>query len=124
MPLDWDRPDGKKIELAVNRHRASRPEKRIGSMFVNPGGPGESGVELVGTGGADFDAWGGGRFDVVGWDPRGTNASSPVDCFTSTAARDRFWGGATIPITTPSRGPSDARPSRWPAGAVGSTGTS
>ena len=37
VPLDWDRPNGKKIELAVNRHRASRPGKRIGSMFVNPG---------------------------------------------------------------------------------------
>ncbi len=99
VPLDWDRPNGKKIELAVNRHRASRPGKRIGSMFVNPGGPAESGVELVQTGGADFDAWGGGRFDVVGWDPRGTHGSSPVDCFTSTAARDRFWAGVTIPIT-------------------------
>ena len=47
VPLDWDRPNGKKIELAVNRHRASRPGKRIGSMFVNPGGPGQSGVTLV-----------------------------------------------------------------------------
>ena len=97
VPLDWDRPNGKKIELAVMRYLAGRPKQRIGSMFVNPGGPGDSGVKLVQTSGADFDAWGGGRFDVVGWDPRGTNGSSPVDCFTSTAARDRFWAGVTLP---------------------------
>ena len=99
VPLDWDRPNGKKIELAVIRFLASRPKERIGSMFVNPGGPGDSGVTLVQTSGADFDAWGGGRFDVVGWDPRGTNGSSPVECFTSTAARDRFWDGVTLPNT-------------------------
>ena len=79
VPLDWNRPNGTKIELAVIRYLASRPNQRIGSMFVNPGGPGDSGVQLVETSGADFDAWGGGRFDVVGWDPRGTNDSSSVD---------------------------------------------
>ena len=40
VPLDWDRPGGRKIKLAVIRHLASRPEERIGSLFVNPGGPG------------------------------------------------------------------------------------
>ena len=68
-------------------------------MFVNPGGPGQSGVELVRDGGADFDAWGDGRFDVVGWDPRGTNDSSPVECFTSSEAEARFWEGVSIPST-------------------------
>ena len=47
----------------------------------------------------DFDVWGEGRFDVVGWDPRGTNRSSPVECFTSQAAEDRFWAGVSVPIT-------------------------
>jgi hypothetical protein len=53
--LDWDRPNGKQIELAVIRHLTSRPQQRLGSMFVNPGGPGQSGVTLVRDGGADFD---------------------------------------------------------------------
>src|SRR5262249_46457526 len=97
--LDWDRPNGKHIELSVIRHLASRPQQRIGSMFMNPGGPGQSGVQLVRGGGADFDAWGGGRFDVVSWDPRGTNDSSPVKCFTSKAAEARFWAGVSIPST-------------------------
>jgi hypothetical protein len=48
---------------------------------------------------AFFDEWGAGRFDVVGWDPRGANRSSPVECFTSQAAEDRFWAGVSVPIT-------------------------
>ncbi len=36
---------------------------------------------------------------MVGWDPRGTNASDPVRCFTSKASRDRFWHGVQIPVT-------------------------
>lgn len=92
VPLDWARPTGAKISLALIRHLAS-------SMFVNPGGPGQSGVKLVRDGGSDFDAWGGGRFDVVGWDPRGTNASDPVRCFTSEASQAQFWRGVQIPTT-------------------------
>jgi pimeloyl-ACP methyl ester carboxylesterase len=99
VPLDWNQPQGPHIGLAVARHLASRPQERIGSMLVNPGGPGQGGVGLVLGSGSDFDEWGGGRFDVVGWDPRGTNGSSPVDCFTSDADRDQFWQGVAIPST-------------------------
>lgn len=99
VPLDWNRPDGAQIELAVLRHAASRPQERIGTMFLNPGGPGQSGVQVV-RGGADgFDVWGGGRFDVVGWDPRGTNASAPVECFRTPEEQATFWAGVTIPST-------------------------
>ena len=99
VPFDWGKPNGKQIQLAVIRHLASRPQERIGSMFVNPGGPGQSGYDLVAESSQGFDEWGAGRFDVVGWDPRGTNRSSPVQCFTSTAAEARFWAGVSIPST-------------------------
>jgi pimeloyl-ACP methyl ester carboxylesterase len=99
VPLDWDRPKDKQIELSVIRHRASRLEERIGSLFVNPGGPGASGVDLAHNLTTKLDGWGGGRFDVVSWDPRGTNASSPVKCFTSDEAEAQFWVGVSIPIT-------------------------
>jgi pimeloyl-ACP methyl ester carboxylesterase len=99
VPLDWSRPNGTQIELAVIQHLASRPNARLGTMFINPGGPGESGVELVRNAGAELDAWGGGRFNVVSWDPRGTNASDPVRCFTSQASEARFWRGVEIPTT-------------------------
>ena len=88
-------------------------------MFVNPGGPGQSGVELVLDGGADFDAWGDGRFDIVGWDPRGTNDSSPVQCFTSDDDRGPVLGGRVDPIhRRPSRWPTSARRSTWRGGAA------
>ena len=80
MPLDWDRPGGRSIQLAVTRHLASRPDKRIGSLFVNPGGPGGS-VDEVQADPESLDAMGDGRFDVVGWDVRGAGASTRVRCF-------------------------------------------
>ena len=100
VPLDWDHPNGKKIELAVIRRLASRPQQRIGSMFVNPGGPGESGYELVQTSGADFDAWGGGRFDVVGWDPAGHEPQLTGGVLHQhRPPRTGSGPGVTIPIT-------------------------
>ncbi|MEV4415663.1 alpha/beta hydrolase [Catellatospora sp. NPDC049609] len=99
VPLDWSQPGGEQIELSVIRRAASRPDQRIGSMFANPGGPAQSGVALVRDGGDDFDRWGAGRFDIVGWDPRGTNDSTPIRCFPDEAAEARFWAGATIPVT-------------------------
>src|SRR5215472_11963863 len=62
VPLNWRRPDGKHIELAVIRRLASDQKHLIGSMFVNPGGPGESGVGLVRSpaSGPGLSAWGGG----------------------------------------------------------------
>ena len=49
VPLDWAHPSGPAIALAVARHLASHPEQRIGSLFVNPGGPGDSGVAMSPT---------------------------------------------------------------------------
>ena len=100
VPLDWDRPDGAKITLAVARYLASRPGQRIGSLFVNFGGPGVAGAAAVKEGGALLDGLGGGRFDVVGWDPRGTGESTHVRCFASESGPARFWGPDwTIPTT-------------------------
>jgi pimeloyl-ACP methyl ester carboxylesterase len=100
VPLDWAKPGGKKIDLAVIRHLASNPDTRLGSIFVNPGGPGESGVEIVHDNGDLLDEWGAGRFDIVGWDPRGTNASAPVKCFTNAGSEEKYWKGMQI-ATTP-----------------------
>ena len=78
VPLDWDEPDGDQITLRVVRNPA--PEQtRIGSLLVNPGGPGFGGSSL-----AEFGLWGPelrASFDIVGWDPRGTGGSEPaIDC--------------------------------------------
>jgi pimeloyl-ACP methyl ester carboxylesterase len=99
VPLNWSRPAGPTISLAVIRHLASRRAQRIGSLFLNPGGPGDSGVGTVTERGDSLDAETGGRFDVVSWDPRGSGASAPVSCFVTPAARARFWDGLLVPTT-------------------------
>jgi pimeloyl-ACP methyl ester carboxylesterase len=100
VPLDWNHPDGPEISLAVARHRASKPNQRIGSLFVNFGGPGVAAVPTVLTAGADLDTLGAGRFDVVGWDPRGTGDSTHVSCFENETSMEQFWGEDwTIPST-------------------------
>ncbi|MGH3040130.1 MAG: alpha/beta hydrolase, partial [Gaiellaceae bacterium] len=84
VPLDYDSPRGRKTQIALARFPASDPANRIGSVFVNPGGPGGSGVGLVLSGfGAGLSENLDGRFDVVGFDPRGVGASDPLHCFDS-----------------------------------------
>jgi len=100
VPLDWNHPDGPEITLSVARHRASKPNERIGSLFVNFGGPGVPGVPAVLEGGDGLDQLGGGRFDVVGWDPRGTGGSTHVRCFEDAKSMSQFWGqNWTVPST-------------------------
>ena len=99
VPLAWARPGGPKITIAVIRHVASRPNRRIGSLFVNGGGASGS-VDLVRSDGARFDMVGQGRFDVVGWALRGGAGAEPtVRCFTDRRRRERFWDGLSIPTT-------------------------
>ncbi len=100
VPLNWSRPDGRQIELKVARRLASRPDRRIGTLFASPGGPGESGFDLVAGSGAELDGIGQGRFDIVGFDPRGTNGSTRIRCFRSHQDLVRFWRGTKIPETT------------------------
>lgn len=97
VPLDWSDPEGEQITLAVIKYPAPDAEQRIGTLFINPGGPGDTGVGLVTGAGADLAAWGDGRFDIVSWDPRGTHGSSPVRCFQTDAELARFWEGVRIP---------------------------
>lgn len=82
VPLDYDHPAGSQISLALIRLPATRPGARIGSLFVNPGGPGGSGVDFVRQAGpALLTPAVRARFDIVGFDPRGVIRSTPVRCF-------------------------------------------
>ena len=97
MPLDYDSPAGAKTTLALARVRATNPATRIGSVFLNPGGPGGSGVDLVLSGyGARIRANLDGRFDVVGFDPRGVGASAPLHCFDSKRQFNEFLASQPI----------------------------
>jgi pimeloyl-ACP methyl ester carboxylesterase len=90
VPLDYTKPAGEKVSLRLIRIRATKAGSRIGSMLVNPGGPGVSAVDFLrgfakGSAPAPIRA----RFDLVAFDPRGTTGSSPVHCATTTEF-DRF----------------------------------
>ena len=79
VPADYRSADAGTLRIAVNIHRATAPEERIGYLLVNPGGPGESGVELVhGAPSGQFTGEVASRFDIVGFDPRGVGGSEPA----------------------------------------------
>ena len=80
VPLDHAHP-GATITLALSRHPAADPAHRVGSLLLNPGGPGASGISFA------YEAVSGlldpvlvRDFDVIGFDPRGVGASTPVQC--------------------------------------------
>jgi pimeloyl-ACP methyl ester carboxylesterase len=98
VPVDYADPDGAVFELFLARHRASTDE-RIGSLLVNPGGPGFGGSNYaIGAEGV-FDEELLDHFDIIGWDPRGTGRSEPfIDCIDD---YDRFFAEPDITPDTP-----------------------
>src|SRR4051812_42906075 len=96
VPLDYAHPDnGRHLTLAVNRLPAEGPRK--GSLVVNPGGPGGSGVQFVHEQARQFGAALRRNFDLVGFDPRGVGASRiPVRCLTGKQL-DTFFGTNVSP---------------------------
>ena len=82
VPLDHDDPDGQTIAIELVRLPATSSESRLGTIFLNPGGPGGSGVVfLLGVGSALFSDEVRARFDLIGFDPRGIHRSEPLKCF-------------------------------------------
>ncbi|CAM5734260.1 Protease OS=Streptomyces fumanus OX=67302 GN=GCM10018772_55150 PE=3 SV=1 [Streptomyces fumanus] len=77
VPLDYGRPAAGSLDLALARYRATGPSR--GSVLLNFGGPGGSGVDELTAGGKDFLHLTNG-YDVVTFDPRGVGRSSPVSC--------------------------------------------
>lgn len=80
VPLDYTDPAGTQMTIAMIRLRARDSGHRIGSLVLNPGGPGGSGIQLAYGEGETFPGAVLDRFDIVGFDPRGVGLSSPVTC--------------------------------------------
>jgi pimeloyl-ACP methyl ester carboxylesterase len=96
VPLDPTSPDGELIELALARSAAEGSAgDRIGSLVLNPGGPGGSGIEFLANAAAAFPAELRERFDLVSFDPRGVGASTPVRCLDDEAKEDQLSGDLT-----------------------------
>ena len=80
-PLDYDQPDGVRVALSLIRLPAGNRAQRIGSLLLNPGGPGGSGVDFARAIAKLMPLELRGRFDIVGFDPRGIMRSTPLRCF-------------------------------------------
>ncbi|MFB7321804.1 alpha/beta hydrolase [Streptomyces sp. NPDC056190] len=80
-PLDYDRPNAGDVRLAVARKKAAGPGKRLGSLLLNPGGPGGSAIAyLQHYAGVGYPAEISARYDLVAMDPRGVSRSESVQC--------------------------------------------
>jgi len=86
VPTDWADPYSARVGIAVARRPATDPAARIGTLVVNPGGPGGSGVDFAVDSAYFFSEALRRRFDIVGFDPRGIARSSPVQCTAALSA--------------------------------------
>ena len=97
VPFDYADPDQGSFVLFVKKHNAANPAKRIGSMMVNPGGPGFGGSSLADDAEYYFSQDLIDHFDIIAWDPRGTGESTPaVDCVDTF---DEYFGLDSPPET-------------------------
>ena len=78
VPADYRDPEAGSIRIEVNVHRATSPEKRIGYLLINPGGPGSSGRAIVFGTSKFFTDEIREHFDIVGFDPRGVGFSDEL----------------------------------------------
>ena len=80
VPLDYAQPGGDTLKLALLRVAATDQAHKLGSLVVNPGGPGGSGIDYAAGAQDAFGAAIRERYDIVGFDPRGVGHSDPIDC--------------------------------------------
>ncbi|QRV77190.1 alpha/beta hydrolase family protein [Ceratobasidium sp. AG-Ba] len=96
VPLDYANEAAGKASLFVARYPATKQPK-LGTLFMNPGGPGEIGANFVGNDVIMNTV--GGQYDLVSWDPRGVGNSIPLaECFSNASEGEAFWKD-TIPRT-------------------------
>ena len=90
VPIDWSNMRGDSISLSLVRHSPADGDSK-GALFVNPGGPGQSGVALVRDGVTDaVDEALADAYDIIGFDPRGVGESTPVTCTANSGELDSF----------------------------------
>jgi pimeloyl-ACP methyl ester carboxylesterase len=96
VPLNYAKPGGTQIKLALIRLPAAKPKERIGSLFVNFGGPGGAGTAILpGRATTVFSQAIRDHFDLVSWDARGTGLSTAVRCFATQQEDSSYF--ASVP---------------------------
>jgi pimeloyl-ACP methyl ester carboxylesterase len=102
VPQDWGNPGkGDKFQIQMIRVRSKSQTRRVGSLLINPGGPGGSGVDMAvylsygpALGGLPTEVTD--KFDIIGFDPRGVGRSNPVKCI-STQDQDASFAAPPDP---------------------------
>ncbi|MEO7752677.1 MAG: alpha/beta hydrolase [Terracoccus sp.] len=102
VPVDYTKPTGDRFTLALRKAPALDPGQRVGSLVINPGGPGGSGVEYATYAQYVFSKQLRSVYDIVGFDPRGIGASDAVTCLTDTQM-DTLFGDDPTPDTAAER---------------------
>ncbi|MEI6220948.1 MAG: alpha/beta hydrolase [Actinomycetes bacterium] len=92
VPVDYSHIDNNTFTLQVIKHSANTPAKRLGSLIMNPGGPGGSGIQYVEAADSIVSTSIENVYDLIGFDPRGVNLSQPIRCLTD-PQEDYFLGG-------------------------------
>ncbi|GAA1914100.1 alpha/beta hydrolase [Nocardioides lentus] len=108
VPLDYAEPGGETIDLALLRVPAEDQAAKVGSLVVNPGGPGAPGTEYAAAADLVFREPLTAAYDVVGFDPRGTGASAPVDCLPD-AELDAYFEADPTPDDAAERREAEAQ---------------
>jgi pimeloyl-ACP methyl ester carboxylesterase len=106
VPVDYAAPTGPTLTLALARKPARTPAARIGSLLINPGGPGDSGVDDLPGELRSLTATLQNRFDIVSWDPRGVERSAPVHCSDPKAAPGGTAGSSSSADSAPPLDPA------------------
>ncbi len=102
VPVDYGKPSGDRFTLALRKALALDPGQRVGSLVINPGGPGASGVEYASYASYVFSKQLRTVYDIVGFDPRGIGASDAVACLTD-SEMDTLFGDDPTPDTAAER---------------------
>lgn len=90
VPMDYDDPAGETINIAVKRFNSTSDGEPLGTMFINPGGPGGSGIEMVESANIYFSGDLLAAYDIVGFDPRGVGESHGVRCYDDDELEELF----------------------------------
>jgi pimeloyl-ACP methyl ester carboxylesterase len=99
VPVDYDDPSAGNFRLFMVRRLANDQDNKIGTLLINPGGPGASGATFAAGADFVFDKALLDRFDILGWDPRGTSYTQPaIDCIED---YDHYYAGYDITPDTP-----------------------
>ena len=118
VPTDPAEPDGATTSIALARKQSTGSRaQRIGSLLLNPGGPGGSGIEFLSNAALAFPKDLTDRFDLVSFDPRGVGRSDPVLCLDD-AAKDEQIAGDLTPDTPEEQATATARETALRDGCV------